>query len=64
MPATLKRVEPMYAIDDEDKVIALPRVLPADAGAPMPLVVANEGGLFLYYGVAPNSQEQSPRQSR
>jgi hypothetical protein len=54
-----KSVPPMYAIDDKDRVVALGGVPAADAGAPMPLVVANEWNLFLSYGLAPGSQEQA-----
>src|ERR1700716_2044520 len=52
-----KLVPPMYAIDDQDRVVAFAGAPPADAGAPMPLLVANEWNLFLSYGLAPNSQE-------
>jgi hypothetical protein len=52
-------VLPMYTIDDQDRVVALAGVPAADAGAPMPLVIANEWNLFLSYGLAPDSQEQA-----
>ena len=39
----------MYEIDDKDRIVALDAIPKPDAGAPMPMVVANERRLIVSY---------------
>ena len=47
----------MYAIDLIDKVVALTDVPKHSAGAPMPLVIANDGNVVLIFESAPTGDE-------
>lgn len=42
----------MYEVDEEDRVVALEGIPQSSIGAPMPLIIANEGRVVLTYYIA------------